>query len=366
VTNPPTSDPAEAKRQLLERMGEQAHVREQRARVADLRVMDLLGLYVAECRDTGVRLQAGRVEPWIAALGRHRAIEVRRDMLDTICRRWRQVGPSWDDGQLDVPGYEPVKWAARDPKRVRPLSGASLNRYVAVLRRAFRLGHEKRGLLTPLTFPHFSETARGEYLTEDRCRAICANFQARKGAPVKADVIRFAYLTGVRSGQLRRTEKCNVLIDGPTWKLRWDGSQTKNGRSHEIVLVGEALEIVQRAWDARRLDSPFLFHIDGRPIGELHSELRRTCKLLGIPYGRSKGIVFHDTRHSAVTNLVAAGVPEPTAMSITGHVTSSVFQRYNVRRDDVQRDALEVMQQYLAARRGSDPCATPAIAKTAK
>ena len=33
------------------------------------------------------------------------------------------------------------------------------------------------------------------------------------------------------------------------------------------------------------------------------SELR-TRALLGIPYERGKGVVFHDTRHSAVTNLV--------------------------------------------------------------
>ena len=47
------------------------------------------------------------------------------------------------------------------------------------------------------------------------------------------------------------------------------------------------------------------------------SELQRTCDVLGIPYGRSKGVVFHDTRHSAVTNLVGAGVPETIAMTIT-------------------------------------------------
>lgn len=54
-----------------------------------------------------------------------------------------------------------------------------------------------------------------------------------------------------------------------------------------------------------------------------------------------------------MTNLVGSGVPEPTAMSITGHSTSSVFQRYNVRRDDVQRDALVTMEEYLSTKRGT-------------
>ena len=61
-----------------------------------------------------------------------------------------------------------------------------------------------------LTFPHFDETVRGEYLTEDQCVAICTHFQAKHGAEVKADVFRLAYLLGIRKGQLRRTCKRHV------------------------------------------------------------------------------------------------------------------------------------------------------------
>lgn len=70
--------------------------------------------------------------------------------------------------------------------------------------------------MTPLTFPHFKEGKRGKYLTEDQCLAICANFQAKQGSAVKADVFRLAYLTGIRKGQLRRARKRHVLITGDT------------------------------------------------------------------------------------------------------------------------------------------------------
>src|SRR5262249_37101454 len=100
-------------------------------------------------------------------------------------------------------------------------------------------------------------------------------------------------------------------------------------------------------------DCDFLFHVRGKPIGPLTSELRRTCQLLGIPYGRGKGIVFHDTRHSAVTNLIGSGVSETIAMSITNHRDRSVFGRYNCRRDAVQIAALEQQAAYLAAKRVS-------------
>jgi integrase len=87
----------------------------------------------------------------------------------------------------------------------------------------------------------------------------------------------------------------------------------------------------------------------------MRSELQRTCALLKIPYGRTRGIVFHDTRHSAVTNLVASGTGEAIAMSITGHADPSVFKRYNVRRDPVQAEAAERRDAYLRRQRGTTP-----------
>ena len=120
---------------------------------------------------------------------------------------------------------------------------------------------------------------------------------------------------------------------------------------HEVVLLDEALAIVQRASANRLPGCEYLFHVDGKPLGPMLSELKRTCALLGIAYGRGKGIVFHDTRHSAITNLVAASVPEVVAMTISGHADANVFKRYNVRRDEVQAAALAKQTAYLAQQR---------------
>jgi len=60
-----------------------------------------------------------------------------------------------------------------------------------------------------------------------------------------------------------------------------------------------------------------------------------------------------------VTNLVGAGVPETVAMTITGHADHTVFARYNVRRDEIQADALAAQEEYLTRKRGTTPSPTP-------
>jgi integrase len=81
------------------------------------------------------------------------------------------------------------------------------------------------------------------------------------------------------------------------------------------------------------------------PLGSWRSAWRTLTKKAGLP-----GLRFHDLRHQAITELAESGASDSTIMSIAGHVSRRMLERYSHVRLEAKRKALDV----LSGRRGVD------------
>ena len=155
------------------------------------------------------------------------------------------------------------------------------------------------------------------------------------------DVARFGMLTGWRKSEILGLRWEMVDLKGGTITL----PTTKNGRGRVLALDGGVADIVARREAARlteRHSEPIVaehvFHHAGRRVGDFKRAWRTALVAAGLPHK-----MFHDLRRAGVRNLVRSGVPEVVAMSISGHTTRLVFDRYNITSGDDQRKAMRAV-----------------------
>ena len=68
------------------------------------------------------------------------------------------------------------------------------------------------------------------------------------------------------------------------------------------------------------------------------------CEEAGCP-----GSLIHDMRRSAVRTFERAGVPRSVAMSIVGHKTESIYRRYAIVDEAMQREAAARFDVWVGA-----------------
>lgn len=126
-------------------------------------------------------------------------------------------------------------------------------------------------------------------------------------------------------------------LDLEAGTLRLEPGETKNRDARLIYLTPALLALLRT--QVVRVESlekklgriiPALFpHLEGAhkgaPIREFRKAWKSAYKNAGVA-----GRIRHDFRRTAVRNLVNAGVVERVAMTVTGHKTRSVFDRYHI------------------------------------
>jgi len=160
---------------------------------------------------------------------------------------------------------------------------------------------------------------------------------------VYRDAIAYADATARREGEVIGLLWTQVFLrDG---EIRYPS--TKNDDPLTVPIEGTVARVLERRAKDRRLECRYVFHDDGRPLcpKTLLRRFQVACAAAEAPI-----FLVHDLRRSGVRNLIAAGVSEHVAMSISGHRDRNVFRRYNIVSTTQQRAALQAAAVYTAAR----------------
>ena len=141
--------------------------------------------------------------------------------------------------------------------------------------------------------------------------------------------------------------------------VRIEGESTKIHKARTIALDGELLEAIQGQWDKRKVAeipglSPaliyqYVVHRNGKPVGDFRDTWDKALKVTGLA-----GKILYDFRRTTVRNMTRADVHERVAMTVSGHKTRSVFDRYVIVSEDDQREAARKVWEY--ARSGGEGC----------
>jgi integrase len=218
-------------------------------------------------------------------------------------------------------------------------ANASINRELAGLKRMFSLAVQDGRLSTTPYIPTLEEdNARQGFIDHGAFLSLRANL-----SEYLRDPITFLYLSGWRVGEMKALEWRDVDLAGKVVHLRPEISKNKDGRL--LPLSGELFDTMDRARAQRRPDCPFVFHRDGEPIGDFRKAWSAACKAAGL----LGPILVHDLRRTAVRNMVRAGIADRVAMTLSGHKTRSVFDRYNIVSEADLAQATERLQAHLAS-----------------
>jgi integrase len=138
----------------------------------------------------------------------------------------------------------------------------------------------------------------------------------------------------------------NDATDVRAWVAYLRIGNSKNKEAWILPLTGKLPELIEHRMIKRRLDCPYVFHRNGKPIRDFRGSSATACKNSGLVGGRA-GVVPHDLRRCAARNFSRAGVREHVAMRITGHKTASMYRRYRIVDERDLREATESLQEYL-------------------
>jgi integrase len=215
--------------------------------------------------------------------------------------------------------------------RGTPMAPATVNRYLALLRSAFRLAGRRR-------YKHSDPMAGVEMLPENNDRDRICSPEEHEQLVEHADpelrlVVEFGYWMGMRLGEIANLTWDQIDLKHGFVRLR--RKDTKEAAAKQVPLASELVEILKE--EPRRINGR-LFVSRSDTLSTRFAELTRKQGISDLR--------FHDLRHTAVTRLRRAGVDILVIQHITGHKTLSMLARYNKATEADLKTAMKKAEQY--------------------
>ena len=231
-----------------------------------------------------------------------------------------------------------------EERRKADASDATVNRELAVLRRAFTLAmREDPPLVRRAPYiPKLEEdNARQGFLDPEQYEKLLEELPL----PLKALFV-CGYHTGARKGELRKI-RWEQQVDFEAAVIRLSAGQTKGKKPRTLPIYGDMERWLKSQRNRCPDGCPFVFFgIRNRPVSDHLPGWREACERVGLP-----GLLFHDLRRSAVRNMKRAGVQDKVAMEISGHKTRAVFDRYNITDEGDIGSAADKLANYFRRRK---------------
>lgn len=179
--------------------------------------------------------------------------------------------------------------------------------------------------------------------TQDQARLVYTELTENLSGLVRKDSHKWGMLlgmfTGARLNEICQLDTADVKQDGDIWFLNItdEGDDTKSVKSkagrrkvplHSQLIRLGFLDFVDSRRNGKRLFPDYSYSANGG----YGRNLGRWCNESFLPKLSIKqpGLVFHSLRHTVVTRLSQADVPEPIVQCIVGHARSGVTQEvYN-------------------------------------
>jgi integrase len=170
-----------------------------------------------------------------------------------------------------------------------------------------------------------SEKARERVLTDDEIRTLFTTLDAE---PPKIRLLfKLLLLTAQRRNEVAGLPWSELDLDRSVWTL--SGERAKNGRTHLVPLVGEALRLLREWREIQPEDADYVFPggKKGQPLGDLKKPLGRIRRISAVNFRP------HDLRRTAATRLSELGVPRAVTAKLLNHiepgVTAQIYDRHS-------------------------------------